>query len=329
MSLKREYTTKEYRELDAIHYSQLSSLAFSPQNLLSEEREFSEGMKFGSLIDCLVTHPEDFNDEFKVLTASKPTGQMLEFCDTLFKNKCSKEEAYIIVGFKRDKLDKVIERFEVEGKAYLEELQQSEGKTPITLEEYELGHTIKNNIINGEFTKDYFDTSKYEILYQFPILVEIDHYGVKIKLKCLFDILCIDHKSKSIIPIDLKTTSNSVYSFKSDFMKWHYYLQSALYQHCLSEFITDTDLFNYYVEPFRFIVASNNPNNPVLVFMTIPNDIVLGLEGCTKQNGHRVKGVFDLIEELSWHKKNNYYNVPKEIFDTKGHISINMETYVQ
>lgn len=315
---ENKLTIKEYRALNKIHYSQLSALAFSPRFVLSEEKDFSDGLKFGSLIDCLVTHPEDFINDFKVLSTQKPTGQMLEFCDTLFKNKCSKEEAYMLVGFKRDKIEKVFERFENEGKEYYNELLESEGKITITLEEYTNALVIKEKIINGLFTKQYFN-SKNEIYYQVPLVIG--------NLKCLFDMIVINHEYKIVFPIDLKTTTGSVYNFKQDFIRWHYYLQASLYQYCLMTYLNQISC-NYTLNNFRFIVASNNPNSIPLIYTTTKEDLNIGRFGTKTRYGTKIKGFEELIDELKWHEENNMWEVPKEVYDREGHIVINMEDYV-
>ena len=325
MIFRSNMTIEEYRALDAVHYSQLSALSYSP-NSVNEPREESDSLSLGSVVDCMVTTPTELRDKFKVLTTSEPTGQMLEFCKAKLNGK-NDEESYIIAGFKRDKLETVISRYDSEGKAYVEERLDLKERNikGISYEMYEQALSMKEKVLNHEFTKKYFDTDKYEIYYQVPIIDEVNRTSVKI----LLDILLVDKVTKKLIPIDLKTTSSSVFTFKGEFLKWHYYLQAALYWLVVQHKVNDDESQTYdsKVEDFKFIVVNSNPFEPPIIYNVTATDLQIGILG-TENSKRSIKGVLQLIEDLKWHKEKNLWAYPREIYENEGVINLDIKEYV-
>ena len=45
-------------------------------------------------------------------------------------------------------------------------------------------------------------------------------------------------------------------------------------------------------------------------------------DGYTTLTGVRIKGIKELLEDYLWHKKNEIYNLPKEIYQNNGVIKI-------
>ena len=74
--------SKEYFEKRAISASLLKALSTSPRNakaLLDNEKSESKALTVGSLVDCLLTTPDGFDEDYVVFNGVVPTDKMLEF----------------------------------------------------------------------------------------------------------------------------------------------------------------------------------------------------------------------------------------------------------
>ena len=87
------------------------------------------------------------------------------------------------------------------------------------------------------------------------------------------------------------------------------------------------DFSDYTYKPFKFIVVESklSSTHPALIYNTTENDIRVGLEGGQlKGNGRKYKGINELMDALAWHKENNKWSLPKEIYDSKGEITLDL-----
>lgn len=316
--LKRE----EYRGYSAIHYSLLSKLSYSPSSVLSEEKDFSDGILFGDILDILLTQgEEEFEKKYILNSIKRPTGQLGDFIDEYFKLG-SFEIAYQNVGIKRDSIQKMIERFEEDGKEYYDLLLEikNTGKTLISYDFYMKVKATAENLKNHTFTKKYFDkNSKYKILFQVPLLFKVDD----IECKCLLDLLIIDDENKKIYPLDLKSTGDYVNNFKSNFIKWNYYLQASFYTEGVIQNYPD-----YSVDNFKFIVISSLEINKPLIYKCSDNDLLCGKKGGKLLPfNKKIKGYEELIRDYKWHIENDLWEYPREIYENEGEVELDIFEY--
>jgi hypothetical protein len=61
-----------------------------------------------------------------------------------------------------------------------------------------------------------------------------DNFKVPIQCKALLDRLIVNHRTKSIKYVDLKTTSGSIYTFQYSFEDYRYYRQMAFYKRAIA-----------------------------------------------------------------------------------------------
>ncbi len=318
MATKSKNVVQEYREKEAINYSSLSALATSPQAYIArDDMEEIPAFRKGSAVDCLLTTPDEFYSEFYVMESDKtPSPAMLKYIEELYKTD-SHEKAYIASGYKL-KPEAIQAKFETEGKAYYQGLKDARGKTLLGFEEYGQVQNAVRQVKEGEFTAKYFQpvTSKdYQILYQFPIYWEVEGHACK----SLLDLLVLDHVTKTIVPIDLKTTGKSALNFRSAFMKWKYYLQAAFYSEAVNFWKNnDTDYVDYTIKNFKFIVVETMGNNPPVIYETTNNDLDVGTNSGYDSHGNYIKGFVELINDLNYHDKNGCWDFPKEIYTNNG-----------
>lgn len=314
-------TKDNYRKYPAIHYSLLSKLSKDPKGVLSEEKDFSDGITFGDALDILLTQGEkEFEEKYCVCKVDKPTGQMGDFVDAFYKLKDS-NLAYEVAGFKRDSITKVLGRFAKEGEDYYNFLVQSEGKQVISYEMYMKVLDAISTLKSHPFTEVYFDKPRkgIEIKYQVPLLFKIDDS----EGKCLLDILVIDHEKKIIYPLDLKSMGDYVNTFPASFMKWNYYLQASFYTYGLKQLYPD-----YTIDNFKFIVISSLQLNKPLIYKCSDEDLLVGeLGGVNKITNKKIKGWRQLYEDYLWHLNNNLWEYPREVYENNGEVELGMFKY--
>lgn len=264
-----------YREINAVSASALKKFETSPKlyhDIVTGQAKSvtTEALSFGSLVHDLVLTPEVARNKYVIASVNKPTGQMGDLCDALFKN-CLWDEladkddvwqrSYDEVGFKQKKLETIKEDFKTKGQPYYDLLLESRGKILVSQEEYNNALAYKNRLMTHRgalaflFQKDedFEDFNELEILWKWR---DLDS-------KSMLDRVKINHKDKVIKLIDLKTTSKPVYGkqllretnpylnrftgFLSDMIYYDYLLQMEFYRQALRSKYIEYDIEVYVI----------------------------------------------------------------------------------
>lgn len=180
-------------------------------------------------------------------------------------------------------------------------------------------------ILANEFIKPYFSKSNeiIEILHQVDIYFEY----MDEDCKALLDGIRIDHLEKTIEPFDLKT-SKSVHDFQTSYLQYGYYRQCAFYLIAIHSKKSPVKKYidqGYTILPFKFIVVENklSSSHPAIIYETSRWDRKAGIEGGIA-NGKYYKGINQLIEEYKFHRDNNYWDLTKDLLESKGIIKLNV-----
>lgn len=269
-----ELSDSEYRELKAIHYSQIKEYiteGFSSLFKDKEETSSNKSLNFGSMVDILVTRPEDFESTFSINTESiKP--QELEILDYIYA-KSDKEDVISNIPIwvieaasniypsnwkSQTRMDKVYKLLEEKYDTYIKNVD----KILISKEDYndalQCSSLIKN-IINSIVSST---SNNYEVYYQAKLYLDLPD---GIKYKCMFDVLMVDYYNKTILPIDIKTTSKPEYDFPKTYLYYKYNIQADLYTDMLKQVIdTNAEFKDYIIKPFTFIVINRVSQTPMI-----------------------------------------------------------------
>ena len=73
----------KYREYPAFSYSTLSTLDQNPSGIISKDKTFSDAMKMGSIVDIILTNPDDYEKEFYEIKYDKPTATTLKMYEAV------------------------------------------------------------------------------------------------------------------------------------------------------------------------------------------------------------------------------------------------------
>lgn len=341
-----EFNRENYRDYDAVNVSKLSQLDRNPSKV-DKEKDFHDGMAFGSLVDLMCFEPDKVEEEFYVNEADRdPSGTAKELADWIFENKDNLKvwNKNIYNGTNNSNLSDLetllkqaeeavgsSTNFEKYGGVdYLKAQIESQDKYVVSEELYKKARQAKMTLFTHDFTSDYFNDNRshIEIQHQVPLLWDPSYYDDELdcQAKSLLDTVIFDHRNKTVRPVDLKTTSSSVHLFERKMKKWGYYLQASYYTDGLYWIIQNHDEINdYEVLPFEFKVISSKSLNHPLVYTCTQNDLLCGREGGVLSYGNReVKGWVQLIKDLNWHEKHQKWDYSREVYENNGKVELDI-----
>jgi len=329
-----------FKNTIGISYSRLSKLAESPQAYklgLAEEPD-SSAISLGSAVDIMLTNPERFDEKIYVMTADKPSSEMMLKFVTTYVSTGDTVKAHHESGFKIG-IDAVLKKFESEGKDFANALSKAGDRKILDAEEFFKANQIVNTLKNNPFTKKYFILEDgIELLFQPNIIWDAMYNSLvtgKVEYqtaKSVLDIIRIDHKNKKIQPVELKTGAES---FMKSYWKYKRYLQGAMYDTAIQQTLENTDS-EYDVENIRFIYADSNLLYPPVIYQMTDDDILTGKYGreyrvfagnnksiiTNIDNYWKIKGYTQLAAELEWHEKNNQWDYSYDIYRRNGEVDI-------
>lgn len=341
-----EFNRETYRDYDAINYSKLSQLAKNPSQV-DEDKDWHDGMAFGSLVDLMCFEPNKVEEEFYVNDADRePSSTAKDLADWILDNKdvqiddhgvCVKKGGNryglpILLDDAEEAIGSSTSFEKYGGVEYLKSQIESQDKKVVSRDLYDKARNAMRTLKTHEFTRNYFKDprSHIEIQHQVPILWDPSYYELTLdfaKSKSLLDTVIIDHYHKIVKPVDLKTTSSSVFRFPQKVNKWGYYLQAAYYHDALKYKVDHHDgISDYDVLPtFDFVVISSKNLNSPLIWTATENDLKVGREGGVLSfNDREVRGWIQLIKDLKWHEKHNKWNYPREVYENNGKVELDV-----
>jgi hypothetical protein len=328
-----DISEKEYRAIDALSYSMLSSFAKEgPSSLIKKQKDASY-FKFGRLTETLLFDRESFSNDFFMLLTDIPTASTLELANSV--NKTYPELEIGNVGVVLDEARKLglwskikdeatlIKRFNNDSFwNYVTSLQlQEKGKTIIDTKDYASAMAKVINIQNNKFTKDFFSEKHMKnVLVQLKGLTEIKG----IPFKGMFDLIELDIENKIIKPFDFKTGKERAEDFERNFYAFKYYLQGGAYTEILKKIIKGTEFEDWTIDQFTFIYINSGQENAPIFKVMEKGWCKLAMEGWTNSFGYKSKGIYELIEEVMWHKANDEFQYSKETIENKGFSTIKL-----
>lgn len=309
-----------YRNDNALSYSRLSQFHRSgPRALISNEKIDTPALRFGSLVDCILTAPEEFDDKFYVADIDKFSDTIRKIVESLNYNEeeflgeisdeilllALDEEGYQTNWKSETRIKKLIEL----GSDYYTVLKYSTGMTVISPKEFEEAQQCVNTLKTHPFTYQIFECDEdEEIFYQLKFKTCI----AGVNMRCMFDIIKVNHKYKWIRPIDLKTTGKNEEEFETSFLSWNYWIQGQSYPTIMS-IVTDADEYfkEFEILPFQFVVINKHNLTPLIWEMDYEevNKFINSKYGV---------GWYNLLEDANWHLHNGKFNYSRRSYENNG-----------
>lgn len=266
----------DYHRYDAWSYSVIARYArqgFSSLNTLRDPIQVTPAMRFGSLFDCMLTKRDSVLEEFTVMPTTIPEAERKAL------DYIASQTHEPLADIDREDFIKYCDDCEYWRKwkyeTRLSHLMQYDtyyqalcsGKTVVDAEEWKDALEIYNIFKTHPYLKTLFGNSKTEdkeYLYQLQFLADVDIDGDKLPVKIMPDLLVVDHKAKTIQPVDLKTSSSPAYDFLDSFLRMRYDIQASLYTDVLSSIIEkDDDYWQYDILPYLFVDVGRTDKTPL------------------------------------------------------------------
>lgn len=358
--------TEEYYTHPAISQSKLKLLLGPDPSIFNTVREperyFEEKKHFviGDAVDCQLTRPpEEFSRRFHTSRiANKPSDTIKSIVNQVYDEtkrlgiltedigemrnyfpyilQACNDHEYQMRWNEGTRINKVCEAFE-----YWEDLKQAEGKQILSEEEDSLISQIVMSIRTNPITSKYFVESKdIEVLYQLGIYFNCN----AISCKALLDMVVIDHKNKTIQPIDIKTMGDQSMYFPKSLRQRRYDIQAAFYTQAIFQWCIMQDKYlDYKMLNFKFIVESTTkPGNP-LVFTCSDELLYIGMNGkrgyCNRiyeirsyvstlesdlyeqQRIPEIKGYLQLLEDYKYYMEHSF-EMERRVVESQGEFEI-------
>lgn len=356
-------TEAEYRALKIDSYSSLKVFIedrkkYYKKFVLEEpvKESESQSLVFGSLVDCLLFTPDEFDKRFTFSVTDVPKGQYKKLIDELMvitgqslgeSGEITRDiedmllDAYRnvkydfagnTVDFKRDSFETVKKKFiGSDLELYYKQLREAYGKEVIESTTVDVALSVLNELKSNPNTEEIINAesnSEQDVYTQFPLIEKAivadgttiidDNY----QLKGLPDKLIVSHKRKQIDIIDLKTAWDNEGEFLNNYFKYKYYIQIAVYFYLVTQWKNGKDeLKDYTVNYPKFVVADSNNYKSPLVYTTSKENFEQGMRGFTIR-GKYYPGMMRAVSDLVWHKKSGIWNISKENYKNKGIVVI-------
>ena len=286
----------------------------------------NNGIKLGTIVDDILFNDKEYIDKnYYIFDGEKPNATLGVLCDIILKNYDyipKKEEIIDIIKFnkfwnstKNEEL--LIKQFDKdEFWNYIKSNIEAKDKILLTTSEYHTALDLVSILKEHPYSKKILNNN-YENIYQLKFQIEYN----KFKIRGIIDIISIDHENKIVYFTDLKTGKNPSIEFQESFIKWRYYIQSAVYKLAFDEICTHFNLKNYKLASFQFLYISKSDKIPLLYIVTEKWDKA-SFKGF-KLDGVYYKGLDELLDEIYWCWKNKEYTIPKFIADNNGVVNLN------
>lgn len=277
-----DITESEYRQDPALSYSTIAK--FEREGFGSLEHLFdkveSPSLTFGSVVDTLITGPEDFDNLFMVAQLdNKLSDTQVQITKKLF-NTFSSDYSNIkdipdlqLLGCIEDipwnnhwKPETRVKSIKTECSGYYQLLYIANGRTIIDSFTYNDALNVVDKLKSAEATRFYFEKDNafddnIQRFYQLKFKANLN--GVDYRI--MADELIVINDKKIIVPIDLKTSSKPEYDFPKSFLQWDYQAQARLYWLIIRANMDNDDYFkDFKLLDYRFIVANRKTLNPLV-----------------------------------------------------------------
>ena len=300
---------QEYHDYPAWSYSAIAKYArngFSAIATIHDKVTPTPEMEFGSLFDSFITKGKQTLDDYAVADFSVPPAEkgVLDILATTstynhFEEIPMNEVINAAESARYQPNWKPYTRYDKIAKYsdYYDTLKS--GKKLVSKADWDDAMGMYKVFREDPYLKTLFGTKStkdVEYIYQAQFVVdyETEFHGT-VKVKCMFDLLIVNHKEKTIQPVDLKTSSMPAYDFPEHFVKMRYDIQGDEYSDVLRLVIDKIPEYqDYTILPYLFTDVSRTDMVPV----TFVYDQTAGLSFTKGEKTYTYKRWDELLDEI-------------------------------
>ena len=270
---------EDYHNYPAWSYSMIAKYAkdgFSAISTLHERTAPTPSMEFGSLFDSIITKGKKTLDTYVIDNTACPpaekevfdrllaTGHTEAYIDIQPSDLTSVMESCESFCSKYKKYDTRIAKLDAASGYYD---ARRTGKKVVSSQDWEDAMEMARPFRTDEYLKSIFgtkNTQDIEYIYQAQFKTTWVIEGEEVDVKIMPDLLIVNHKDRTIQPVDLKTSSVQAYNFVENFLNFKYYLQAECYTDILRKICEEDEDYRYYtILPFLFTDISRTDKIPV------------------------------------------------------------------
>ena len=299
---------QEYHEYPAWSYSMIAKYArngFSAIATIHEKTKPTPEMEFGSLFDSILTKGRKTLDDYAVVDFNVPDAEKKVLDALLAKFSVpfleismndflgTADSVSYQMKWKPDTRYQKVAAYS----GYYNMLRS--GKKVVSQKDWDDAVEMARIFRTDPYLKSLFgtkNTEEVEYIYQPQFVVEYETklHG-KVKVKCMFDLLVVNHKDKIIQPVDLKTSSMPAYDFPEHFVKMRYDIQGDEYSDVLRIVLDSIPEYqDYTILPYLFTDVSRTDMVPV----TYTYDQTAGLSFTKGDRTYTYKRWDELLDEI-------------------------------
>ena len=274
---------EEYRNDGCMHYSTIASYdrgGFDSIPTLFDKKE-STSLTLGGIVDLLITGtPDEFEQQYFVTdfnadssdTLINVTKGLFNVYKDTYPSLNDIPDTILIAALdevnygKSWYADTRTKKLKKAGEDYYKLMYVAKDKTIISSEMYRDALNCVKALHEAPATKFLFAANnpfepEIERLYQLKF--RADYKGVP--FSCMADEIIVFHKTKKILPIDLKTSSHKEWEFHKSVFDWRYWHQARQYYYCVNETMKNDDYFkDFEIMNWHFVVVNKYTLNPLV-----------------------------------------------------------------
>ena len=314
-----------YKKEFNFSYSSINKLLFSPRMfynhyvLKQKEDSTDSHLVIGRVLHCLLLEPENFDNQFAVMTSKIPSENNKKIIDNIFRNYLvNQNNTLTLEDYSKDilthlltinlhqslktdqqRLDKILTD---ENNEYFEFLKLSLGKTVIDqtiLDNCKISLDVikANDDVRVLLQLDKIQEDNEIEVYN-ELIVSMSDKNLPFGFKGVLDNVVVDHNSKTLFINDLKTSGKSIQDFPESVDYYKYWIQGVIYVMLASEkFLKDKQDWNMQL---TFIVIDKyNQVYPYQVSSESLNKWKIDFE--------------KIVTQIKWHYDNKQYNLPYDL----------------
>lgn len=316
MKSLREYSLnipdEQYHARPSWSHSKIAKYAmggFASLNSLND-RVSSPSMEFGSLFDSIVTKGKKTLDDYTVLPVSVPDSEKkaLDFFSTQTSVPLAELPEKLLMALCDQCQYQTRWGYEARLKHLLpyEDYYKAKcsGKKIVSKEDWDEAMEMYRNFRDDKYTSSIFgtkNTEDVEYIYQAQFEVEMTVGSHKVLFRIMPDLLVVNHKDKTIQPVDLKTSVMPGFNFWENFVKYRYDIEAESYTDVLKEIIKNTEYEDYTILPYLFTDISRSDKVPV----TWSYDPSNGFSYTKNDRTYTYKGCWELLDEILNYQESN------------------------
>jgi hypothetical protein len=306
----------------------------------------------GSLLDCIIFTPADYDKRFLVSETALPSPKVTLILNETFehirelnknitelnaKNKTNvphKEydllDKELVVSFCKKhehypgKPDQAYNDVLKKDNGYFAFLASAKGRLVITAEQKQAAEDLKKILYTNPVSKPFLDPKKgCEVVFQQRIYAEYELEGFEnldfLPIKGAIDIIHINHKSKTVREVDLKLTDDA-FLFEESIKRFDYIGQHSYYEPLVKYWLStykDGKYADYTIANPLNLVMDDGLRIPY-IYAYNANDLEIKRKGIENT---KIKGWEDVLREIAWHIDTQQWERPREHY-LNGFINV-------